>query len=117
MDIGRLVTSETAEITIRDNLGQETDLVIEVYGSDSAKYRALTKEIAALKRENAYEDTAENDAKHLAQLTKTWRNASLNGEELEPTLENFERVYKVSAPIRDQVNIAILRRANFLPKA
>ena len=119
MDISALIVNETAEIVVKDTAGQPTDLVIEVYGMDSARARRIALEASRnpIPDDISDEERDGKDAEFVAKMTKGWRNAMLNGEPLEPTEGNFAKVYKLSSFIRSQVWIEINRRANFLPKA
>lgn len=123
MDIGQLTTSETAECVIKNPVtGDDTDIVIILYGQDSKKFRELVKAQAKIAAElkgkgKELEDSIERDADYLAELTAGWRNVEFDGKHLEFSKANAVLVYTMSAPIRNQVNLFIARTVNFLPKA
>jgi len=123
MDLSKLCTSDTADCVIKDpSTGNDTDIVITVYGSDSRQFRNLVKSQAKAAVDSKaqgkeIDDSIERDAEYLADLTVGWKNVELGKKALEFSRDNAINVYTLSAPVRNQVNYFITRQANFLPKA
>lgn len=120
MDINSLVLNETAEVHIKDPAGNATDIVIEVYGHDSAVARRVMLDIqraAKGRADKSPEEMDADDSAMIAKLTKSWRNVEEGGKPLEATRENIERVYNKLRFVREQVWSAHMSRANFLNKA
>lgn len=111
MDISKLITTDTAACTITDpTTGKDTDIKITLYGMDSAKFREVS--LKASKR-----DSKEETVNDLVELTAGWEGVEMGGKTLDFTPANAKKVYKMSAPIRKQVDRFIVVQANFLPKA
>jgi hypothetical protein len=123
VDIGKLITQDTAECVIYDpTTGHPTDIKITVYGADSAKFRevALAKAKQRVKAKAEGKEIAESierDAEELADLTAGWENVQMGAKALPFNRDNCIKVFTMSAPIRKQVDSFIMRTANFLPKA
>lgn len=123
MDFNKLVSSETADCVIKHPVtGEPTDIVITVYGMDSAKFRKLSLEAqkAALKAKAAskdVEDTTEKDCERLAELTAAWKGLEDGGKEVRFSKAAAMDVYMRAPEIRRQVDRFIFQVANFLPKA
>ena len=123
MNILDICTKDTADcVIVHPVTGEETDIVITVYGMDSRKFRTISKEIArrrAKDREEGKEvNEIQEDSEMLAELTVGWKNVEMgDGKEMEFSRENAVKLYFLCAPIRDQVNRFIARVGNFLAKA
>ena len=50
----------------------------------------------------------------LANCTIGWRSLELNGEPYPFSLDNARKVYRDYPAIRDEINVAVANRANFL---
>lgn len=110
MDLALLVANDTADCTILDPYtGDETEIVITVYGPFSKQYlAAFTKEA---KRENS--DTLSL----LADLTVGWKGVELNGKTLPFNRANAIKAYGMeNSIVRRQIEGFILNQKNFLPK-
>lgn len=106
-----------------DREGQEVQITL--YGPDSAKYRALTRENVRkrLERraqglavtEDAIDEVEADSIEILAVCTASWRGVNTpQGEAIECTVENARKLYQNYPVIRDQVDAFIGSRANFI---
>jgi len=106
----------------------ETEEVIEgmtitLLGQDSKVYRKLqmSKQQAALNRISKGKKAVDFDAEKLAEdsiddlvkLTTAWSGFTLDGKDLECTLENVRTVYADWSWIKEQVQEFVGNRANF----
>ena len=120
MDIYSLVLNETAEVGIKDPAGNKTDIVIEVYGHDSAVARRVMLDVQRKSKgsgDRSPEEIDADDAAMVAQLVKGWRNIEENGKPLEASQENIKRVFTKLRFVREQVWAGHMSRANFFNKA
>lgn len=107
--------------------GEELPIFITVLGRDSDEFRKLQAELnrrrlnklARSGRHRSTDDDFEADGVQLlAVCTKAWRDGdkpklTIDGEELECNRANAARVYSRFPWIKDQVDAAVLDRANF----
>jgi len=109
MDLSLLIANDTADCTIVDPYtGDDTDIIITVYGPYSKEYAEAFKSEAARKESDSLE--------LLIDLTVEWINVSLDGEDLEFNRDNAKKVYSMESKIvRRQVEGFILNQKNFLP--
>lgn len=109
MDILKYKPIDSIDVKITDPLGGETDIVITVVGVHTAQWRTATA---------GYDPSIDTTgARLLACATISWQNITEDGEPIEPTLDNFERVYLLYPWIRDQVDLAIGDKKRFFPNA
>jgi hypothetical protein len=110
MDLSLLVGNDTADCVIKDPYtGDDTDIIITVYGPYSKEYTAAF--IADSKREES------NPLKLIADLTSDWVNVELDGKSLVFSQSNALKVYGMkNSIVKSQVEGFILNGKNFLPK-
>ena len=110
MDLSLLIANETAECTITDPYtGDDTDIVVTVYGAYSKQYAEAFKKESLRKVSDALE--------LLIDLTVSWVNLSLEGKELPFNRDNAKKIYSMERLIvRRQVEGFILDQKNFLPE-
>lgn len=134
LDLSTLDTSRGAEEgfelqLVNPKTGDPLPIWITVSGVDSEAYQAAIRDrqrrqFKAMAQSRKFTLTPEeieaNALDLLVVATRGWRGAKgktilLAGEDLAPGTENFRKVYKQFAWIREQVDAAISDRANFLP--
>lgn len=102
---------------------EKTGIVIRVMGKDGDVYRKIIgnqnrKRIEAARKSRKLEIDADKlDAdvvSLLADCTISWSGVVLDGKPLECTPENAKMVYTRFAWIREQIDIAVNDRANFM---
>lgn len=146
MDLSKLNTVEGAnqgfELRLCDPAtNDDLDIYITVLGRDSDEYRTLSntqqqKRISKMSRSGTFKAGAvstqefERDALELlAAVTKSWRQVvkegdqskelttlTVNGEELVFSKANAMRLYKEYPWVKEQVDAAVVDRANFLKR-
>lgn len=143
MDLGKLDVAGKAAagfklVLSHPGTGDPTDVFITVLGRDSAEYRKLSAEqqrrrlnkmvkSGRARLEQTDDDLDKDTVALLAACTKGWGTTAevlpegaradvltYHGEELACTRENAVRVYTEQLWIREQVEAAVLDRANFL---
>lgn len=116
MDLSVFEQDETCDVIIVDpTTGENTDIIIVVYGMDSKQYR---KSKAILDASDI--DPDDKPERLLAMLTKSWKNLDYKGKAVELTLDSAEDIYKKIPIIYDQLEKVIFNRVKFmkaLPKA
>lgn len=121
MDLLNFLPSDSAVMRLKHPAtGEEIDgIELEIFGSDSRKFRELQKEAAReiLNRKRGaavdLDDNEEKAIKRLAELTGEIRGMEEGGK---PVTDAFY-LYSKYKWIREQVDTFITDRANFLPKA
>ena len=113
-----------AKCVLKDlRTGRPTSMHIVVLGMDSDQFRSIKLETArnmALRREQGNFDDLTPEERDdvtvdtLARMTVGW-NLVLGGEPLEFSVPKAREIYKRYPAIREQVNIFMAERANFLP--
>lgn len=128
MDLSKLDLTKSANegawITLKHPAsGEELTAKIKVAGKDSTKYNQITDdfrrkaldEMKSVKTITQRIEMAEEHANQLlAECTLDWKDIVLDGVNLEFTKENVSMVYKRFFWIKEQVDLAIADRANFL---
>lgn len=120
-DLGNYELLEKATVPIYSPDGGKL-MDVTVYGKDSKKYisakhRYKNLNIKAGALLPTSEETERRALELLIELTDTWIELKLNGEPLECNEENKRMVYTKYRWVREQVDLAIHERANFLPGA
>ena len=124
LDTGAAANSGTDVVLRHPTTGEDTDIIIRVLGRDSDTFRkietqqqrkrldkmAKTKKMSSVSLEEVDEDAITL----LAACTVGWTNVALNGEELPFSVNNAAMIYKRFMWIREQVDMAIGDRANFM---
>lgn len=111
MDIGSLFTKDTADVVIKDPVsGKDTDFVVTMCSVVSDQYR---KAVQA----NAKRGSDADPVEFLADLTVDWKGADHDGKAYKFSRENAVSLYRNSAVIKNQVDIALSQPANFLLNA
>ena len=125
MDLSKLDSVSACErgmdVVIKDELDQETDIVITVVGVDSAIYRKehqrlQAKTDIAKKRGKAIEGV-ELEALYVELSTKCttgWKNLQLDGKDVDFSVEKALEIYNAYPIIKTQVFVALYDRAGFL---
>lgn len=115
MDFNDFVPSETSDCVICHPVtGEETDIVITVYGVDSDRFRRILKE---MQKSEDDAPTSDENIGHLVEMTAGWKNVQDGDVDLEFTPENVAMVYRKSGAIRSQVQRHILDVKRFFTKA
>ena len=130
MDLAELDLTKAANVgawvdILHPVTGEALDIKILVIGKDSDKFRELEEKhqresLEAAKRTQKLEDRiaaakAQGEALLVA-CTVQWQHVELDGVELDCTPENVRKVYSRFTWLRDQVDVAIGTRANFLKR-
>ncbi len=120
MDLSTVEINETTEVKILHPVtGLETDIVITMYTTDSAHYKAI---IHKLQNQRLYNKRAKPTAEQveetsmttIAECTKSWVNVLDGKKEIKCSTKSALKLYKEHEWIFDQVNIDMADRANFL---
>lgn len=119
MDLSSAKVKPYSDLNIKGPLGQDTDIVISIYGKDSKHYRDLWQN--AIKQAADSKSKGQKDFEAMALdiyvlCTKDWQNVELNGKPLECTKENVSMIYgdENYAWIHEQVLSFMDNRANFI---
>jgi hypothetical protein len=116
------------EVEIRSVTGQPTGFFISVLGKDSDAYRTIVRGMAdeSLKRQAMGKQDAatldkieQRNIDALVAVTTGWRfgesqTAPLDGEALEFSAGNVQKLYKRLLPVREQVAEAVNDLENFM---
>ena len=116
MNIDQLYTVEDhesgAKMTVTDQFGKDTDLVLTIVGLDSKKWRALAAKLRNI--DDEAEDNTEQTAAILAKATLSWSGAT---DSKKKEIEYSEKVFiklLLNAPyIMTQITSFIITRSNF----
>jgi len=123
MDISKLTISDNFDVEITMPNGAETDLIITVAGQDSDVYKkhamsTRNKRIKDMQRGKKNNTTAEqleeSGVDLLVACSVGWRGFELNGEQIVFSADAVRDIYEQHAWIRDQVDVAIVDRSNFM---
>lgn len=122
MDISTLAPKETTTFFLMHPVsGEELDIEITVYSSDSKVYKSTLHKLRNARNGKRVgritsEETEQNSLEILAACTKAWKNMVVDGEEVKCTKENAKAIYKQErfTWIREQVDYGIGSRENFL---
>ena len=121
MDLTSLAVSESSKLTIKHpRTGDDTDIVIELYGKDSDAYKKayskLVKSVIDKTASKTKLNEAELDAEMYTACTKEWVNVELDGKALKCTPKNVRLVYsdKRLRWMHEQVVTFIGDRENFM---
>ena len=116
MDISLLTQSDTADCVIVDPAtGEKTDIVITVYGQDSAEYRTALVEAARKAAKSDDEQGEQRAFEFLAKLTKSWSGVEQGSKKLSCNMKNAILVYSTCGTIKKQVDRFIADSKNFMP--
>lgn len=105
--------------------GKDLDIVIRVLGKDSDEFRKVSRAQQKRLTEKATkggfrsiqsfpEDNERNGLELLAACTVSWSGVVINGEEVKCSKESAVMVYERWPFIKEQVDVAIGDRANFI---
>ncbi|MFM7009321.1 MAG: hypothetical protein ACKO0Z_08350 [Betaproteobacteria bacterium] len=109
MDILKYKPVDTIDVAIKYPDDTDTDITITVAGTHTAQWRTATA---------GYDSSTDTTgARLLAGATVGWQNLIEDGEQIEPTPDNIERVYLLYPWIRNQVEVAIGDKMRFFPNA
>lgn len=118
-------SNEGAPCTLKDlKTGKPTEVVITLLGMDSERFQEIKTERSRDMAERAargnFEPLDEDQklALHidtLARCTVGWSGMASKGEEIPFSVEKARWLYRAYPAIREQVNVFIGDRANFLP--
>tara|TARA_R110000851_G_scaffold4379_2_gene17859 strand:- start:150 stop:524 length:375 start_codon:yes stop_codon:yes gene_type:complete len=121
MDLTSLAVSESSKLTIKHpRTGDDTDIVIELYGKDSDAYKKayskMVKSVIQRTESNTELNEAYLDAEMYTACTKAWVNVDLDGKTLKCTPKNVRLVYsdKRLRWMHEQVVTFIGERENFM---
>ena len=123
MNIKEFYTLDTAELTvINPKTYEPTDIRIEILSPDSFAYKKVLIKMSKKFKDklNSSESILDDEANlidFLVAVTKSWKNVELDHQALECTEENVRHVYTHCSDIREQVNVFLGNKANFLVKA
>lgn len=125
MDIGALKAQDTGEVVIKDNAGDDTDIVIVVAGPshptrvayERAKSSALLKEFNRRGKARISENPDilfDEETERLVALTINWRNIEADGTPLEFSRDAARALYENRGlSIREQVAAGLANREVF----
>ena len=111
---------EGIDVPIKAPDGSDTDIVIRVAGTDSARVRKARQKIAdkylrdRRRKALSSEELDERDLQLLSQAVISWTGVEFNGQALECTVENVDMVLRRLPFIREQVDAAVGDRAGFM---
>jgi len=120
MDIEKLYTVDLheagAEVQINGPDGKPTDIFIKMVGIDSKTWRNIIKRKERALLKMSYDEIAEVEDGYLilAEATLGWRGIESNGKPVEFSKKKAEQLYKNAPYIRDQVDVFIANRSNFM---
>lgn len=123
MDLSTLLPADSAPVVIlHPTTNEPTDIVINMFGQDSAAYKNAIKERARIqmaeKKKPVDLDEAERKGIALvAAATAGWSGITENGKTIEFSQAAAVYIYTKYIWIREQAEAAIYSRANFLPSA
>lgn len=107
MDLALLTTSDTADCVIIDPYtGDETEIVITVYGIHTQQFRDGVK----------LYPSDEQYSEFLAHITQDWTGVELEGKTLKYNKDNAIKAYSTSIVLRNQVSSFIKDLKAFLPR-
>lgn len=98
-------------------------ITITLHGSDSSVFRAAVREYGNRKlskgaKKQTVEEIDQATTRILAKATVSWSdNFVVNGDALDCTMQNAEKIYADYSWIREQVDAFVNERANFLANA
>lgn len=112
MDLTPFTQTETIKFFIVDPLsGENTDIEVEAYGTDTKHYNQMTAKIAKM-------DDLSQEEKVMASIilmVKSWCNVGFEGvDSLELNLENGLKLFKAVPVIANQMEAKIYNRVNFM---
>ena len=128
MDLNNLkpvLADDGATLEVKHPVTEEVidGMTIRLRGQDSNTYRKIKhkKQNAILARMSKGKKAADLEAEkleadtidELVELTISWTGFKLEGEALEPTKENYRKVYSEFEWLRDQAAEFVANRANF----
>lgn len=108
MDLQSFTQSDTFELIAKHPItGEDTDIKIVLYGSDSKQYRAALSSLTETESEK-------RGLELLALCTKSWENVDFNGKSVELNKANAMMIYTEVPFIMTDVNEAVFKRVNFM---
>lgn len=117
--------NEGAQCVLKDiRTGRPTDAVITLRGMDSEDFQRLkadrARDMAARRESGNYADLTQEEKDELAidtlaRLTLGWAGLSSDGVPLAFSTAAAKDLYRRFPAVREQVNVFIADRANFLP--
>lgn len=121
------VANDGATVEIKHPVsGQPMGITVTVLGSDSRDFQRATKDHTDLLRARVAkaggyraglvsdDEKDEQQMELLCICTKAWTGIAMNGEAVACTKENAEMLYAKLPWFKEQVEAAILNRANFI---
>ncbi len=113
MDISNLSPNETAKLALKHPLtGEEMEgCYLVVYGSDSKVYRQMLLDVARERVDK--KDDADAPIRGIARLVKEIHGLEENGK---PIADPFYLLTNYPW-VREQADVFVMKRANFLPNA
>lgn len=119
MDISSVSIVETSTLVVRHpQTGMETDITIELAGTDTAAYKkavgAITKRANKRKNKVSTEEVEEMSIELLVAATVDWKNLEEGGKKLPFSKENATKIYSSIPWLRKQVDAFVGDEQNFL---
>jgi len=118
MDLLSVAISETSTLTVRHpSTGVDTDITIELYGSDTIAYKKAVGIITKRnnKRKNIPIEEIENlSIELLASITVGWKNLKEGAKTVPFNKDNAVRIYSSIPWLRKQIDAFIGDEQNFL---
>lgn len=120
MELKQLQTSALhdagAEMTVKDQFGNDTDFTITLLGVDSIAWREIKREIERDSLEEAYGDgkLRRDQAYYLAKATLGWSGLTNDGKAVKFIREKADQLYRAAPYIADQADRFIANRQNFM---
>lgn len=106
----RAIHDDGAEMQVRDQLGNLTDLFITFAGVDSERWGPIKRRI----EKSAVLGKEWDNAEAMADMALSWRGATENGQPIEFSRDRIYKLLKNAPYICEQADRFIGRRANFL---
>jgi len=123
MDIATLKIDDNHDVKITLPNGEETDIVITVCGQDSDTYKAISrkqqnarlKDMQRGRKSAATAETLEERGLELLVACVTgWAGIQDGDKDLECNAENVKMVFEKLPFVKEQIDVAIGDRANFM---
>lgn len=109
MDLSKHIVADWATLKIED-------AEIDLYGRDSAKFKAMTHEDARRLKDGKTmppEEIEQMNFDRVCALTKDIRGIELDGQ----PVKDAAKLYKLAPGLFEKAQVFLLQRANFLPNA
>lgn len=120
MDLSSVQVKPYSDLVVKHPVtGEDTDIIISLYGKDSKHYRDLWQGTLKLAAESKSKGKVNFESEALdiyIMCTKDWINVELDGKPLKCTKDNVKKIYEDEnyAWLHEQVITFMENRANFI---